>query len=376
MTSQPPVPAPGDSWFPALHTLRGIAAIWVMLFHLWGFAGYPPTPVSWLFSVGWLGVHLFYALSAFLLGLHFFSRQLAGRRWTYRSFLLRRTLRIFPAYYVQLGILLVAAAFFGFRQMPGLSDLAAHLVMWFHLPPGIVQPLNGVRCTLPIEFAFYLLLPVLGRLIMRFGLIPFILLAVAVTISYRWLVFQSMSDQPIPAIASIIGQLPGVMTVFACGLAAAWLTAQGRIPSFPPRTVALVAAVLCGGWIQVLLWQLDGYWQGSLLLWTWESINAPLFALIIVALARLPAGSSWLTHRVGVWLGEVSYGIYLWHLPLILVLRPLLPENADPLLSLGMLSLLVTPLTLLLAMLTYQVVEKRAIALGRSWSRRYHSHQQ
>ena len=228
---------------------------------------------------------------------------------------------------------------------------------------------------MPIEFSFYLVLPLLGWLILRAGLIPFVVLALAVTVGYRWLVFQAMADQPIAAIANIIGQLPGVLTVFASGLTAAWLVAHNRLPSFPPRIVATLFVLLSAGWIQVLLWQLEAYWQGSLLLWSWESINAPLFAGIILALSQLPAGSSWITHQVGVWLGEVSYGIYLWHLPLILALKPLLPGDNTALLNMGILAAAVIPLTLVLAALSHTVVEKRAIALGRSWSRRYHSPQ-
>ena len=84
------------------------------------------------------------------------------------------------------------------------------------------------------------------------------------------------------------------------------------------------------------------------------------FALIIAAAAvRPPASLEW---RPLVWVGGVSYGLYLWHVPVLLVLRangllPLNPWGA---------TVVALPVALLLGWLSLRLVEEPAMA----WSRR------
>ena len=106
---------------PALTGLRGFAALWVLLYHIWAMSGGPPLRIpgvgfmqgSNLLSVGWAGVDLFFCLSAFLLVMPFaLWRYGSATRPSTGRYLLRRVLRIYPAYPFQLAILLYAAAAF------------------------------------------------------------------------------------------------------------------------------------------------------------------------------------------------------------------------------------------------------------------------
>jgi peptidoglycan/LPS O-acetylase OafA/YrhL len=151
--------------------------------------------------MGWMGVHVFYVLSAFLLGGIYFSSFEKGK-WDIWAFYKKRVLRIFPAYYFQLIILLVLI-FFGYYNYSGEFNLIAHLFMFFNLPPIEVQPLNGVWWTLPIEFAFYLILPFLVILLKKAGVILFLLLSFGVTLAYRIWVFQTFNNEP--NVAIIVG---------------------------------------------------------------------------------------------------------------------------------------------------------------------------
>src|ERR1041384_1172054 len=81
---------------PALDGLRAIAIAGVLLFHV------EPR----IFSIGWLGVVLFFVLSGYLItGILLDSR---SRPNYFRSFYARRALRIFPAYYLLLLVSAVA----------------------------------------------------------------------------------------------------------------------------------------------------------------------------------------------------------------------------------------------------------------------------
>ena len=66
------------SELPELTGLRGLAAVWVLIFHVWAFAGEPALSLGGsgislapLFATGWAGVDVFFTLSAFLLTLPF-----------------------------------------------------------------------------------------------------------------------------------------------------------------------------------------------------------------------------------------------------------------------------------------------------------------
>jgi len=354
----PGSPARATAFYPALHALRGLAAIWVMLFHVWYFSGERQMAfgVDALFRHGWVGVHLFYALSAFLLSSHLLAR----RKPRYGAFFLRRFLRIYPAYWAQLAVLVPAAGVFALNAEVALLYWPEHLLMIFNLPPRFVTPLNGVWWTLPIEFLFYLLLPALLWCLRRIGMAAFLALAIAATVFYRGFLFHYLGEAPV----ALVEQLPGVLSVFAAGMVAAAVLA--RRPLRWPRWAAPAALGAMALWAWPLLADPEGYWNGSPLLFAWGSVNALLIAILLLAIHdRGRNTNGW---RLLVWLGEISYGIYLWHLPVILGLVQLAPALGSDFTAL--LAAAALPTTAL-AWLSLSLVEKPAIRLGRRLSRRH-----
>ncbi len=188
---------------PVLHSLRGFAAVWVVLLHVWFFSGAEKFFFAPFYSLGWIGVHLFYALSAFLLG-NIYLYQSHENKWSLQTFYKKRFLRIFPAYYFQLIILLILA-WYGFYAFPDVNKLIAHLFLFFNLPPAFQTPINGVWWTLPIEFAFYLIMPLLIFLLRKTGVVIFLGLSFTITVSYRYAIYGHALAQDIRVSSSIIG---------------------------------------------------------------------------------------------------------------------------------------------------------------------------
>lgn len=360
-------------FFPALHTLRGLAAFWVLVMHAWALSGspdlelWPGVPVTPVAAVGWLGVHLFYALSGFLLAYGLLSRPAHKRH--YPTFIGRRFLRIFPAYYAQLGVLLLVGPAIGMERQLTTGQLLEHLVMYFNLPPDYLVPLNGVWWTLPVEFSFYLVLPFLVPLVARTGPLFFWLGCAAVEIGYRYLVFSLEPGWPTPKVSNVINQMPGVMTLFGSGVVAAWLAVEHAWRPRRPRLAGAAALAAWAAWIAVLLSVAYDYWDGHPLLFSWGLGSGLATAALILALHRVEPRSSWLTHPAPVWLGDISYGIYLWHFPVMTALNTFWLDGFTGARHFSLLLLCGALWTVALAALSFYAVERPAMRLGRHWSR-------
>lgn len=89
----------------SLDGLRGIAILLVLFFHY--LPRNPHSPLSWLASLGWSGVDLFFVLSGFLItGILYDTR---GSRNFFKAFYARRALRLFPLYFFAVAIVLAAS---------------------------------------------------------------------------------------------------------------------------------------------------------------------------------------------------------------------------------------------------------------------------
>lgn len=344
-------------FFPALHALRGFAAVWVVLFHIWIYSGEKKSLLSGFYSMGFSGVHLFYVLSAFLLGYIYFEKSEASS-WNVKSFYKRRFLRIFPAYYAQF-LVIMCLALMGYYAVPSWYDFLAHLFLFLNLPPINTQPLNGVWWTLPIEFMFYLIMPFLVILLKRLEVLIFGSIVLCITILYRFYIYDLLGEQPIPVISAAIGQLPGVLSIFSFGLIFAYIVTSKKNKIYRNYVLyianigwffVLIAMIL---WALVLIWA-DNYWQQDLLFY-WESVNGFLIALFVVSVYR--SNNILFINKFTIWLGKISYGIYLWHLPLIVLFE----KQVNSFYSL---SVIVIPLTILLASISFYQIERRFFKFG------------
>ncbi len=351
---------------PRLHGLRALAACGVLLFHWAQFfpvhaqlhANTETFGFFWHLSLaigfGWMGVPLFFVLSGYLL-----TRQWRDRPLNVASvagFWRRRFLRIYPAVWVQL-ILLVSLA----GYLPGLPDagswgsLLANGVLYLHLPPLFVQPLNGVWWTLPVELAFYLLLPALVAL-QRVTAWGWVLLGGAlVSIAWRLGVIAWIDEPGLAPYQVYLDALPGSLVYFCAGFALAFLPAV-RSAALGNLGVIVVAGLLYLSLV-FLAFRLDSYWSGDWLLIVWPLAAAVLVSALVWLLSQPLVLSGWLGNRLLVRLGEISFGLYLWHFPVLRVLGGIWPQGwVGPIYSL--LGLFVCILvTVLLAELSFRWVE-------------------
>src|SRR4051794_9625896 len=357
-----------------LDGLRAVAALSVVSFHAWlyGFAHpYAITRNSAFDSVMFelrLGLVFFFVLSGYLLYRAFARAALTGDgRVDVRRYARRRVARIVPAYW--LATVGAIALLWGGRGTPGIrlpdaADLPLFAVFGQNYSLDTIMRLNPVTWTLCVEAAFYVLLPVLGALAWRLGprargahvglvasLIPLGLVWNALVHENGWNILASKA-------------LPGYLPYFACGmLLALWSEWRAERRARPVGTRA-TAALVAGGFGLVVA---DAYWHSIAApraVNAWLAVLADLpaalgFAFVVAAVA-VGGGlaTRWASARPLAWVGLVSYGVYMWHVPLILFARRMdvLPA-AYPLRL-----LVVVPPVLLVAAASWYLVERPLIA--------------
>lgn len=368
--------------YPALTGLRGLAAAWVMIFHAWG-ASEPrlmPVPLfgtdidfTWFFASGWVGVDIFFTLSAFLLALPFAyaaATQTAQPRLA--DYLRRRCLRILPAYYLQLALVLGATFLLEGRLALAPRELGAHLLLWLNIGPEPVTPLVAVTWTLPIEFGFYLLLPLLVPLLTPRR--AFLLLAGAIvsTFAYRYGMFLTIADSSVAEKVRLLEQLPGRLDQFALGaVTAVWVanrTDLGRaLGLVQTRALTVFGLGLFAVMFVLMYYNQMQYFDGHPLLFSFHlGISVAIAALILALCSDQNRDLRVLASRPMVFLGTISYSFYLWHqvIQQWLMKQPWL-DHWSPY-PLPALLLVGGSLTIVVAWLSWRFVEAPALALGRS----------
>ena len=356
---------------PGLDGLRALAVAAVVLYH----AGVP-----WLRG-GFLGVDVFFVLSGFLITSLLLAEWRRGRRprLDLAAFWRRRARRILPALYLLLAAVLGAWLVF----LPGRvavirgDALAAfgYVANWYFLlgaqpyfeTAGRPSPFLHLW-SLGVEEQFYLLWPVLflAAARLRRGAAPALLAAAAVAAVWGALLYRGGAD-PTRVYYGADTHSSGLL--IGSALAFVWRPARrlrrGRRGSpqlrervrrvLTGRPFAEVAAAAClAGLVAAFVW-LDedrGFlYQGGL------ALVAALSGAALVAVSH-PAGSATaavLESRPVRWLGLRSYGVYLWHWPLLVLTG--FPKS--PLAALAVLAA-----TLLLAEASYRLVEMPLRRLG------------
>lgn len=373
---EPDLIARQHSYVPSLDGLRAVCIAAVVFFHV-------PLPVGhpWLQAVRsrcWYGVDMFFILSGFLitwiLAVEFENTGKVDLAYFYRG----RTLRLLPAYFSAI-VLVFAAAY-----------LSGNHTDAKFFPPGKVWPLlltyslnvwiaataiwpAGLShfWSLCVEEHFYLSWSLVFR---RWGIaraLKIALVAIAVVAVYRtgWYLFMNWGHLADPSKASyyrIHYATDTRIDAILIGCALALLMRDGRlerfwrrlrsIPLFP--TLSLIAALTCIAWVTAYQWRQTTFGYTAMALAS-STVLVSVFLRPECWIGRI------LATRPLVAIGQISYGIYLFHAPLLIAFESRLGTYADDLeahhylLVLGALSLT----SVLVAALHYHLVERRFLAM-------------
>jgi len=362
---------------PGLDGLRAVAVLAVIAFHL-GF-GWAPG--------GLLGVGIFFTLSGYLITDILLSQLARRGHIRLGRFWLARARRLLPALFAMLVIVVAWVTIFGPAQpqqfRDGVVASALYVSNWQLIfgdvsyfarfaPPG---PLNHLW-SLAIEEQFYLVWPfvlLLGVKVVRETPLPSgvrprlavatLLLALVSAILMAVLYHPSLD----PSRVYYGTDTRAFELLFGAALAMVWPSRKlsPRIAAGARNTLdGLGVAGLVA--IALMIWQTDQY---SSFLYRGGFIVLSIATVMVVAALAHPASRlgpilGWKPLR---WIGVRSYGIYLWHFPVIVLTTPGgVANGAEPLRELAQFAAIVG-----IAALSWKYVEEpvRHGAIGKLWKR-------
>ena len=408
-TSQPI--APGSSgegegnriYFPGLDGLRALAIALVYLFHdrdlnlldqlvqlasvplallldpLLRLLGLPEVSfrlrgwVSPLRENGWIGVQLFFVLSGFLITTLLLRERERFGRVDLRAFWIQRALRIWPLYYLVIlicfGLTPLARTMVGWSPGPWRQTIADHLPAFLVFLGNWSLVLGGpvpsdsilVLWSVCVEEQFYLFVPLLIAWSGVRWRVVLIVLLMAMAIASRYLLAASGAS----GIVLRFNTMTNLDTLLAGVLLAMVIRRWPGLVRGSPWFWR--GAVFGGAWL-VLSAPLSqgGPWRQALdyvLLWSWGSV------LVAWAASDRDPWASVLRRRSLVWLGRISFGLYLYHeiaMGLVDWLSRVTPGFAEKSLLLAIFSPF---LTIGLAAASYYGFERRFLRLKQRWTR-------
>jgi len=335
-------PARSAGRFPALDGVRALAAFGVLATHVGFNSGrsLDDGPLAPFLARLDFGVTLFFLLSGFVIFRPFVTAALGNTAAPATGrFLVRRLVRILPAYWLAVVVTLAVLT----QRPPTPRSWLTYPLLLQTYTHGNVDPSLTQLWTLPVELSFYLLLPFAAAWIRRdptadrSAVVRRTLLLIAGMCGIA--VAANIAAHLVPAVGSrSLIWLPANLDWFALGMLLAMISAcAGRIPAdrLPRlfgtgRTVA-GATGLCWALAGLVFWFTTLPVAGSRLLvvpsgWEW-SIKHYLYggcAVLLLApltLAEPGRAAELLRARPVRYLGEISYGVYLWHLPLLLAFQ-------------------------------------------------------
>jgi peptidoglycan/LPS O-acetylase OafA/YrhL len=340
---------------PAIELFRGIAAFMVLTYHYAFFLMPESKTLNFLGS----GVDLFFVISGFVFAPVIYSGKIA-----IKPYLIRRFFRIYPLYFFSLLL------YYGFApDDPQKFTFFIDHLFFLHTTHSVeeVNFFNISYWTLPIEAEFYLLVPFLALLTVINRNTIYIIAILAIVL--KPILIITSTEVSNPNLSTILSfNLPGFLIEFMAGILLFKFYMKykdKKIPLMFQVLIIIIAIILLYGLsVLFLSHESEEIINGNLLFKSyfrfWCAISYAI--LLFPFLINLKKVDSFF-YSICLFMGNISYGVYLFHL-----LIPKVLNHLDYNLTgcIGYFTCLI--LTVILTLITYYFIENPARILGRKFS--------
>jgi peptidoglycan/LPS O-acetylase OafA/YrhL len=309
---------------PDIDGLRALAVLSVVLFHF----RIPP------FSGGFVGVDIFFVISGFLITRLIWSEIGAGR-FAFLDFYERRVRRILPALFAMLAVVTVASVILLFPQMLvnyamsliATAGFASNFHFWgytsYWAPAAVEQPLLHTW-SLAVEEQFYLIFP------------PFLLMFRHR--SQRVVLWAMIGTLALSLAISVVSVRYSPVSAFYLLPSRFWELLTGSVLAvgrFTPLSGIILRNAVAAIGLAMIAYTVFALSAAS----PFPGLNAipPCLGAALVIYAGTgvtdahpaPLVNAALATRVPVFIGLISYSLYLWHWPIIVLATAVLPRALD-----------------------------------------------
>lgn len=352
------VPGSNDKrrYMPGIDGLRAIAVIGVILYHL---------NIPW-FPGGFSGVTVFFVLSGYLITDILIDEWNQNHKINYLHFMIRRLRRLAPALLVMIFIITLTVIFTNHPSFEKVrSDFLPSLFYvtnWWYIfhevsyfeSFGPASPFTHIW-SLAIEEQFYLIWPlavILGCTFLKRKRLRAMAILIGVVLSAGLMAFLYIPGED-PSRVYYGTDTRAFSLLLGAALAIVW-PSQRLSKTLPKHASIVLEFVGVSGLLLIIIMfsttsQFDeSHYQGGMLL------LSIITTLVVAALAH-PASklAQWLSVKPLKWIGGRSYGIYLWHYPIIVLTTPIV--NTDGI-NIWRITLQIAA-TFLISALSYRYVE-------------------
>lgn len=323
-------------YFPNLNGLRFIAVFLVIIHHIeqlksifkmdnyWG-------KIPFIEIIGKLGVVLFFVLSGFLITYLLLAEEQLLKRISVREFYIRRILRIWPLYF-----LIIILAFFvlpnidifvlpGFDKSVIYSDFLAKLLLYIFFFPNLVLTLLGVvpyashTWSIGTEEQYYLVWPILLKIFKKSRLTIMLAIIVLYLVIGKMLLTHYSDNVPYVGVIKAFWSTFNIDCMAIGGLFAILLFNNSKFLKFLQNDVLFYATIII---VSVLML------KGVYIPYFHFEFYALLFGIIILNFASNKKIKISLENKVLNFLGNISYGLYMYH-PIGIVLAIVISLSID-----------------------------------------------
>jgi peptidoglycan/LPS O-acetylase OafA/YrhL len=332
----------GNHHIKSLDGIRGLAIVLVLALHLFEY-------FKW-FGFGWIGVDLFFVLSGFLItGILLETK---GKKNSYKNFIIRRILRIFPLYYLFLTLFFCTIPITNWRNLiPHFEYLQVNQIwFWFYIQNWLAaindnwpqQNILSHFWSLAIEEQFYVVWPILVFSVPRKNILWICLFLICLSVSLR-LYFFFQGEHWTLIYVTTLTRFDGLCS----GAMLAWLIRDERGVKFLNRNGNLILLLTSFGFFITFLFA-GGFYINNPTLYTVGYTFIALFfcAVVMKAISNHPNNilRSFFESSSLVFLGKYSYGIYIYHLPIYRILQLSFSDTFNNI-SISTIALLITLVT-------------------------------
>jgi peptidoglycan/LPS O-acetylase OafA/YrhL len=321
--------------FPMIDVLRAFAALTVVVFHViahYHWTSFPTSgPAVW-FRAGGMGVDLFFVISGFVIALSAFSllsRTGGGANFAI-SFAGARLARITPLHYLTCLLFLIfvqPAVIFDPRIWQQVVTHALFIHNFFLMTFGGI---DGPNWSVATEMQFYVMMLLIAPWLIRADWRVILIGGVGIAWIWRLGAFCFIPTTgkwgSFPLFVGV-SQLPGMLDEFTLGILLARFirSRHGRrwlAGPMPIRFAVAATAAAATLWLAMAIyWRNSTFWNSGPMVVCSKTLLGLAWMLVILAACSVNSRVVLAVSAPLRYLGTISYGIYLWHLPVLLAVR-------------------------------------------------------